>query len=61
MNLLVSGFYCEKCWYVYDSNIGDPEHGISPGTDFEDLPDKWVCPDCGIDKKSFSTRTQRQC
>lgn len=32
---------------------GDPEHGIAPGTAFEDLPDDWVCPMCGIDKSMF--------
>lgn len=47
-------YVCEACGYVYDEENGDPENGIAPGTLFEDLPDTWVCPLCGIDKDSFS-------
>ena len=32
---------------------GDPDNGIAPGTSFEDLPDDWVCPECGVDKDLF--------
>ncbi|HOV52766.1 MAG TPA: rubredoxin, partial [Methanothrix sp.] len=32
---------------------GDPTSGIAPGTSFEDLPDDWVCPECGADKDQF--------
>jgi rubredoxin len=38
---------------VYDPDVGDIEHGISPGTSFEDLPDDWTCPVCGADKSMF--------
>ena len=41
------------CGYIYDSTIGDPEHGVKPGTAFEDLPDDWVCPVCGAAKDQF--------
>lgn len=41
------------CEYVYDPEIGDPEHGIQAGTAFEDLPDDWVCPLCGAEKEFF--------
>jgi rubredoxin len=41
------------CGYVYDPSEGDPENGIAPGTDFESLPDDWVCPVCGADKSVF--------
>ncbi len=44
---------CSVCGYVYDPEIGDPEHGIAPGTEFEDLPADWTCPDCGVDKDLF--------
>ena len=37
----------QECGYRYDPAIGDPEHGIPPGTPFEDLPDDWECPECG--------------
>ncbi|MDP2895106.1 MAG: rubredoxin [bacterium] len=44
---------CTVCGYVYDPKEGDPEHGVSPGTPFEDLPDDWVCPECGAGKDLF--------
>ncbi|HRT82135.1 MAG TPA: rubredoxin [Oscillospiraceae bacterium] len=42
------------CGYIYDPELGDPDNGIAPGTAFEDLPDDWVCPDCGLDKSAFT-------
>ena len=46
---------CEKrLRQEYDPEVGDPEHGIAPGTAFEDLPDDWVCPLCGVGKDEFS-------
>ena len=44
---------CTICGYVYDPAVGDPEHGIKPGTSFEDLPADWTCPICGADKSRF--------
>jgi len=44
---------CSICNYIYDPVIGDPSAGVAPGTAFEDLPDDWVCPECGADKGSF--------
>jgi len=41
------------CGYTYHPEMGDPENGIAPGTAFEDLPDTWVCPSCGAEKKLF--------
>ena len=41
------------CDYVYDPELGDPENGIEPGTSFEDLPEDWVCPLCGVGKEEF--------
>ena len=46
-------YACEVCGYVYDPEKGDPESGVPPGTSFEDLPDDWVCPECGVDKSQF--------
>ncbi len=46
-------YECTACSYVYDPEQGDPDAGIEPGTAFEDLPDDWVCPDCGVDKEMF--------
>ena len=45
---------CNACGYVYDPARGDPDGGVEPGTSFEDLPDDWVCPDCGVGKDEFS-------
>ncbi|MBA7509330.1 Rubredoxin [subsurface metagenome] len=44
---------CQVCGYIYDSEKGDPENNIKPGTEFEDLPDEWVCPECGVYKDEF--------
>ncbi len=46
-------YECMVCGYVYDPEIGDEENGIKAGTLFEDLPDDWVCPDCGVSKDEF--------
>ena len=46
-------YVCEPCGYVYDPEIGDPDNGIEPGTAFEDLPEDWVCPICGVGKEEF--------
>lgn len=41
------------CGYVYDPAIGDEEHGVKPGTSFDDVPADWVCPVCGATKDLF--------
>lgn len=45
---------CLVCDFRYDETRGLPEEGIAPGTRFEDIPDDWVCPDCGMGKADFS-------
>ncbi|MBN2621363.1 rubredoxin [candidate division WOR-3 bacterium] len=44
---------CTKCQYIYDPEIGDPENDIEEGTHFDDLPNTWVCPECGAKKSKF--------
>ncbi|HUC10537.1 MAG TPA: rubredoxin [Stellaceae bacterium] len=44
---------CLGCGFLYDEKLGLPEHGIAPGTRWADLPDDWVCPDCGTPKSRF--------
>lgn len=44
---------CKVCWYIYDPAEGCPEENILPGTPFRDLPDEFVCPDCGHPKSAF--------
>lgn len=46
-------YRCTVCSYIYDPAKGDPDGGIPPGTAFENLPDTWVCPECGVDKSLF--------
>lgn len=47
-------YECGPCGYIYDPEAGDPDGGIAPGTAFEDIPDDWVCPVCGVGKEDFS-------
>ncbi len=49
-------YECTVCGYIYDPEIGDPEHGIAPGTPFESLPDNWECPLCGVGKEDFEVK-----
>jgi rubredoxin len=44
---------CTVCDYVYDPAVGDSDSGIKAGTSFEDIPDDWYCPVCGVDKTQF--------
>jgi len=63
INLSLTSFYfrrrsmkkyvCSACGYVYDPIVGDPDSGVAPGTAFEDIPDEWVCPLCGVGKDEF--------
>jgi flavin reductase (DIM6/NTAB) family NADH-FMN oxidoreductase RutF/rubredoxin len=46
-------YKCLMCGYIYDPAIGDADNGVEAGTAFEDLPDDWVCPDCGAAKDEF--------
>lgn len=47
-------YVCDVCGYIYDPAVGDPDNGIEPGTAFEDLPEDWLCPLCGVGKDEFS-------
>ena len=49
----MKNYKCTVCGYVYDIKKGDPDNGIEAGTKFEDLPDDWVCPLCGVGKDQF--------
>ena len=46
-------YICTACDHIYDPAIGDPDNGIEAWTAFEDLPDDWECPDCGVGKEDF--------
>ena len=47
-------YVCDVCGYVYDPEIGDPDNGVDAGTAWEDVPEDWVCPLCGVGKDEFS-------
>lgn len=50
-------YVCIICGYTYNERKGDPDIGIEPGTRFEDLPDDFVCPECGVAKEDFEVET----
>ncbi len=47
-------YQCNICGYIYDPEEGDIDSGIAPGTSFDDIPDDWSCPLCGVTKEDFS-------
>jgi len=59
MNNLKSGeqimrqWECTVCGFIYDEAKGLPEDGIKPGTSWDDVPDDWECPECGVSKSDF--------
>ena len=52
-SMSVRKWQCVVCGFVYDEAEGWPEDGIEPGTRWEDVPEDWVCPDCGVGKEDF--------
>lgn len=44
---------CVVCGFIYDEATGLPEEGIAPGTRWDEVPDTWTCPDCGVTKDDF--------
>jgi rubredoxin-NAD+ reductase len=46
-------YVCEVCGWEYDEAVGDPDNGIAAGTKFEDLPEDFACPLCGVGKDQF--------
>ena len=47
-------YVCDVCGYIYDPEVGEPDQDIEPGTPFEDLPEEWECPLCGVGKDQFT-------
>jgi len=46
-------YKCTECDHIYDEALGDPDTDIAPGTYWADIPDDWVCPECGAEKSAF--------
>ena len=51
--LVMTKWECIICGHVYDEAIGDPENGVAAGTLWQDVPESWLCPDCGASKADF--------
>lgn len=49
-------YVCTICGYIYDPEKGDKDHGIAPGTKWEDVPEDYVCPACGAGKDMFEEK-----
>ncbi len=49
-------YVCSVCGYVYNEAEGDPASGIAPGTKWEDVPEDYVCPLCGVGKDMFEKK-----
>ena len=47
-------YVCNVCGYVYEEKDGDPDNGVAPGTSWENVPEDWICPLCGVGKEDFS-------
>jgi rubredoxin len=52
-NILTATYMCTVCGYIYNPDIRDPENGVERGTNWEQLPDEWVCPICFAPKSRF--------
>ena len=46
-------YLCRACGLIYDEALGDPDSGLAPGTRFENIPEDWECPLCGVTKSDF--------
>jgi rubredoxin len=46
-------YECVICGFIYDEELGLPDEGIAPGTKWEDVPEDWECPECGVSKFDF--------
>ena len=50
-------YICLVCGYEYLPQKGEAEEDIPPGTDFQNLPDDWHCPECGAGRDNFTPFT----
>lgn len=49
----MSKYVCSVCGYVYDEDEGEPDNDIEPGTPWDEVPEDYVCPMCGVGKDFF--------
>ena len=50
-------YVCIICGYTYNEDTGDPDLGIDAGVRWDDIPDDFTCPVCGVAKEEFETET----
>ena len=50
-------YICRACGLIYDESKGDEDSGLAAGTRFEDIPEDWACPLCGVTKADFELYT----
>ena len=50
---IMKKYECSVCHWVYDPQVGDPDNGVAVGTPFEQIPEDWTCPLCGVSKEDF--------
>lgn len=53
-------FLCRACGWIYDERYGDEDSGLPAGTRYEDIPDDWFCPVCGVTKQDFELFEKRE-
>ena len=51
---IMAKYVCEVCGWEYDPEVGVPEKGIEPGTPWEQVPEDFECPLCGVGKDQFA-------
>lgn len=54
LEMAMRTYECRVCGHLYREAEGDPQSGIPPGTRWEDIPDDWTCPDCGMGKGEYA-------
>ncbi|WP_034919453.1 anaerobic nitric oxide reductase flavorubredoxin [Erwinia sp. 9145] len=44
---------CSVCQWIYDPALGEPMQDVGPGTLWADVPNDFLCPECGLGKSVF--------
>lgn len=48
-----AAYLCTLCGWIYEEAEGLPEAGVPRGTRWEDVPEDFICPECGQGKEAF--------
>ncbi|MEM5506763.1 anaerobic nitric oxide reductase flavorubredoxin [Shewanella frigidimarina] len=51
---------CTVCNWVYEPVLGEPNQEVEPGTPWSEVPDFFLCPDCGLGKDVFVPIAERK-